>query len=193
MVAYACSTIITGLVFLFLGLFKLGNLIQFFPRHILIGCIGLSFILLTIIGGIGVFLILTGIEVTCDIQPELSLESLYAIFRPHELKLWGTGLACAIFLNIIQKMFKNPFLLPIFFCVIPIIFYCIVLVSGVTMQELREMGWLFTLPSATDSPFWLFWTYYDFNVVDWSAIAKTLPTQFALTFFGILHVPINGN
>jgi SulP family sulfate permease len=61
------------------------------------------------------------------------------------------------------------------------------------MQELREMGWLFTLPSATESPFWLFWTFYDFNVVDWSAIAKTLPTQFALTFFGILHVPINGN
>ncbi|KAJ3203491.1 hypothetical protein HDU67_010150, partial [Dinochytrium kinnereticum] len=37
MVAYAMSTVVTGLVFLGLGVFKLGNLIQFFPRHILVG------------------------------------------------------------------------------------------------------------------------------------------------------------
>lgn len=41
MVAYATSTLLTGLVFLMLGLFRLGNIIQFFPRHILVGCIGL--------------------------------------------------------------------------------------------------------------------------------------------------------
>jgi SulP family sulfate permease len=48
MAAYASSTILTGLVFLILGIYKLGSVIQFFPRHILIGCIG----------GIGLFLIL---------------------------------------------------------------------------------------------------------------------------------------
>ena len=31
----------------------------------------------------------------------------------------------------------------------------------------------------------------DFRLVDWKALAKTVPTMFALTFFGILHVPIN--
>jgi SulP family sulfate permease len=40
MVAYAMSTVLTGVVFLLLGIFKMGNLIQFFPRHILVGCIG---------------------------------------------------------------------------------------------------------------------------------------------------------
>ena len=47
MCAYSMSCVMTGLVFLLLGLLKLGNLIQFFPRHILIGCIG----------GIGLFLL----------------------------------------------------------------------------------------------------------------------------------------
>lgn len=40
MIAYATSTILTGLVFLLLGIFKMGALFQFFPRHILIGSIG---------------------------------------------------------------------------------------------------------------------------------------------------------
>lgn len=31
----------------------------------------------------------------------------------------------------------------------------------------------------------------DFKLVDWDAIIKTLPTMFALSFFGIIHVPIN--
>lgn len=31
----------------------------------------------------------------------------------------------------------------------------------------------------------------DFRVVDWNAVLNTVPAMFALTFFGILHVPIN--
>lgn len=31
----------------------------------------------------------------------------------------------------------------------------------------------------------------DFSAVNWSALADTVPAMFALTFFGILHVPIN--
>ena len=39
-----------GITFFLLGAFKLGGLVGFFPRHILVGCIG----------GVGVFLIITG-------------------------------------------------------------------------------------------------------------------------------------
>lgn len=31
----------------------------------------------------------------------------------------------------------------------------------------------------------------DFKVVRWDALAETIPAMFALTFFGVLHVPIN--
>lgn len=182
MVAYAISAMITGLVFLLLGVFKLGNLIQFFPRHILIGCIG----------GIGLFLIFTGIEVTTDVTPVMSFQYIVDILQPRELKLWGSGFLCAVSLNVLQKFIKNPFLLPTFFMVLPVIFYAFVFATGVSLDQLRDMGWLFSLPPANESPFYIFWTYYDFTSVDWGAVFKTLPTQFALTFFGILHVPING-
>lgn len=31
----------------------------------------------------------------------------------------------------------------------------------------------------------------DFSAVNWAAFADTIPAMFALTFFGVLHVPIN--
>lgn len=34
-------------------------------------------------------------------------------------------------------------------------------------------------------------TLIDFKSVHWDALAETIPAMFALTFFGILHVPIN--
>jgi len=34
-------------------------------------------------------------------------------------------------------------------------------------------------------------TIPDFNLVDWPSIIRTIPAMAALSFFGILHVPIN--
>lgn len=34
-------------------------------------------------------------------------------------------------------------------------------------------------------------TVLDFAAVDWAAFLDTIPAMFALTFFGVLHVPIN--
>jgi SulP family sulfate permease len=31
----------------------------------------------------------------------------------------------------------------------------------------------------------------DFSIVNWEAVATAIPAMFALTFFGVLHVPIN--
>lgn len=58
------------------------------------------------------------------------------------------------------------------------------------MADLRSSGWVFEAPAA-GVPFYNFYSYYKFARVDWKAIWITIPSQLALTFFGILHVPIN--
>lgn len=50
MFAFALASVLTGIAFWVLGFFKLGQLCEFFPRHILVGCIG----------GVGAFLFITG-------------------------------------------------------------------------------------------------------------------------------------
>ncbi|KAJ3040061.1 hypothetical protein HDV00_011510 [Rhizophlyctis rosea] len=182
MVSYAMSTILTGLVFLLLGMFRLGNLIQFFPRHILVGCIG----------GIGLFLIYTGVEVTSGVPTEPANPQYYLdIFSPSALRLWGTSLALAVLLKLMQRRVTHALFVPMYYVVVPVIFYIVVLSAGIPIQQLRDDGWLFGVPGGKQAPFWTYWTYFDMRIVDWGAIPATIPTQLALTFFGILHVPIN--
>lgn len=50
MVSFALSSILMGAAFYAIGRMKLGRLSGFFPRHILVGCIG----------GVGAFLVVTG-------------------------------------------------------------------------------------------------------------------------------------
>ena len=187
MIAYTSSTILTGLVFLALGHFRLGNLIQFFPRHILVGCIG----------GIGFFLFVTAIEVTTGVTPGLDWAIITKLFLPRNFALWGTCLGLAFLLKTFQTRFTHPLFVPAFYMVVPVVFYIIAVgMLGYSIAELREWGWLFDMPGGDDGdakvPWWTYWTYFNgFVGIDWGAAAATLGTQLALIFFAVLHVPIN--
>ncbi|KAF9217972.1 hypothetical protein BGZ59_005743 [Podila verticillata] len=181
--AYALSTLMTGTVFLSLGLFKLGSLIAFFPRHILVGCIG----------GVGWFLVITGLEISSRMTTELtySLETLRFLFQNHHIfALWSTAFALALLLRLLQQKIKHPSLVPAFFTAVPGVFYVIVWIAGFKWEMLRATGWVFPMPEG-DAPGWQFYSYFDLKKTNWSAILETVPAMMALTFFGILHVPIN--
>ncbi|CEP12142.1 hypothetical protein [Parasitella parasitica] len=183
MVAFALSSIMTGLAFFLLGALRLGSLIGFFPRHILVGTIG----------GVGWFLIATGIEVAGRLDENLvyTIPMFKKIFLDsHVFSLWFSALAVAILLRLIQYRISSPLVVPAFFMALPLAFYLIVFVSGLDVSHVREAGWIFPLVES-NLPFWHFYTYYDFTLVDWRAVAETIPAMLALTFFGVLHVPIN--
>ncbi|KAF2686554.1 hypothetical protein K458DRAFT_386515 [Lentithecium fluviatile CBS 122367] len=182
-VSYCLSSVVTGLIFLALGGFKLGNLVSFFPRHILIGCIG----------GVGFFLVVTGIEVSARLEGNLNydLNTLHKLFAKDTVYLWMLPLALAILVIVLRRRFKSPFVLPAFFLVVFATFY--VIVKGILRLDLegvRNSGWIFEKPEA-GVPFYRFYSYFKFSQVDGAALASCIPTMFALSFFGIIHVPIN--
>ncbi|KAF2667624.1 hypothetical protein BT63DRAFT_472304 [Microthyrium microscopicum] len=181
-VSYALSSVLTGLIFLLLGALRLGDLVSFFPRSILLGCIG----------GVGVFLFLTGIEVSAGLDSSLGwgLDTLERMMVPTTLVLWVLPLALAISLMGIRKYLSHPIVMPAFFIAIVGIFYIVVVaVPNLGLQDLRDHGWVFKAPDA-GVPFYNFYTYYS-NKINWEAVSLTVPTMFALSFFGIIHVPIN--
>ncbi|KAJ2613094.1 hypothetical protein H4S08_002386 [Coemansia sp. RSA 1365] len=180
MVAYVFSTLITGLVFFLLGFLKIGTLVDFFPRHILVGCIG----------GVGYFLLQTALEVTSRLKLELSWSILRDLFEPNTLGLWSTSFALAILLRILNARFTSPLFVPVFFMIVPAVFYVTTALLGFSMETLRATGWVFELPDA-GVPFYYFYTLFDFGNTDWHVVLKTLPTMLGLAFFSILHVPIN--
>jgi SulP family sulfate permease len=179
MVAFALSSIMTGLAFFLLGALKLGSLIGFFPRHILVGTIG----------GVGWFLVATGIEVSGRLEENLvyTIPMFKKIFLDsHVFSLWFSAFAVAILLRLIQYRITSPLVVPTFFMALPLVFYLIVLVFGLDIHDVRDAGWIFPLVES-DTPFWHFYTYYDLTMVDWRAVAETIPAMLALTFFGKLY------
>ncbi|KAK9448573.1 sulfate transporter family-domain-containing protein [Limtongia smithiae] len=181
--AYALSSIVTGAVFYLLGRARIGSLIGFFPRHILVGCIG----------GVGWFLIATGLEVSSRLEGNLTytLETAKFLLQPLTLLKWGLPLCLTTILFVLEHRIKHPLLVPTFFLLVFGLFHLIVsVVSGISLELLRSEGWVFASPAAS-APWYHFYSLYQFSAVDWSALFSTIPAMFALTFFGILHVPIN--
>ncbi|KAM0486883.1 hypothetical protein ACHAPX_000148 [Trichoderma viride] len=182
-VAYALSSMLTGLVFYLMGKFKFGYMVGFIPRHILIGCIG----------GVGWFLIATGFEVSARLEGSLeyNLDTLEKLFETKTIPLWICPLFLAIILFYGQMKGASKYFLPLFILAIPLVFYLFVFSLDVLdPSTLRDHGWIFLGPPP-DEPWWYFYTLYQFQLVHWRAIVEVIPAMFALTFFGILHVPIN--
>nr|ODN97800.1 vacuolar protein [Cryptococcus depauperatus CBS 7855] len=183
MMAFAFSSILTGLVFFSLGAFKLGILVGYFPRHILVGCIG----------GVGVFLIETGLQVSRGVEKgfEYNLATLHIFFQSrHAIALWTLPLALAVLLRLITHTFHHQLIFPAYFFAIFLIFYLVVAVGGWDMDQLRQTGWILDV-GADVLPWYKVYTLFNFRKTHWEAFWAAMPTQLALVFFGILHVPLN--
>ncbi|KAL4066573.1 sulfate transporter family-domain-containing protein [Scleroderma citrinum] len=183
--AFALSSFLTGLTFFLLGYLRLGVLIGFFPRHILVGCIG----------GVGVFLVLTGLTVSTRVPSDAldppTLQLLrYFTSDAHALAQWVPPVLLALLLRVITARWKHQLLFPIYFLIIPTVFYVIVVAAGLNLDKLRKDGWLFESAGLEDK-WYGFYSYYDLDLIRWTAIWNTLPTQFALLFFNVLHPPLN--
>ncbi|KAL5621534.1 hypothetical protein BROUX41_006434 [Berkeleyomyces rouxiae] len=182
-VAFSASSIVTGLVFWLMGKFKFGYMVGFIPRHILIGCIG----------GVGFFLILTGFEVSARLDGgvQYDLETLRQLMDPETLWQWVIPFVLAIALFWGHSKVQSKYFLPLYILGIPFIFYFFVLtIDQLDVDSLRDSGWIFVGPPSGE-PWWYFYTLYQFKLVHWDAVASCFPAMLALTFFGVLHVPIN--
>ncbi|RDW94123.1 sulfate transporter family protein [Aspergillus mulundensis] len=180
--AFSVSSILTGLVFFLMGTCKIGSLIGFFPRHILIGCIG----------GVGFFLVLTGLEVSARLPGSFEFNSptMQKLFHLATIPLWVTPLTLAIGLLVLKRFLRSNYLVCVYFIAVALLFYIVKFIAHIPIASLRNSGWVFDAPSSSN-PWYHFYTLYDFSAVNWYAFVDTIPAMFALTFFGILHVPIN--
>lgn len=151
-ISYCLSSILTGVIFLLLGLFKLGNLVSFFPRSILTGCIG----------GVGVFLFITGIEVSAGISGNLDYNwaTLQKLVALDTLPLWTVPLLLAVILFVIKLFSERPWILPAYFISIMAIFYIVVAATpNLSLEQLRDSGWVFEKPQSGVA-FYHFYSFY---------------------------------
>jgi SulP family sulfate permease len=164
--AFSASSVLTGLVFFLMGTCKLGSLIGFFPRHILIGCIG----------GVGFFLMQTGVEVSARLSGSLELNAptLQKLFHMDTLLLWMIPLLLAIAFLVLKRFVRSNFLVGGYFIAVGVVFYIVKFGARVSMDTLRSRGWVFDAPSSSN-PWYHFYTLY-------GGYLPAIPVKHELTF-----------
>lgn len=144
----------------------------------------------------GWYLIQTSIEVAASTpEPFSSWSKFSSLFHREKVALWILPLVLVAILRTLNHRLGGtyPLLTPAFLLLIPIVFYIVVFVSGLSLEELRSSGWILNLEADSDDGFqwWGFWTRFEFNKLDLQALSATIPASLALAFFTVLHVPIN--
>ena len=179
-VAFAISTISVGAFFYLLGHFKMGNVVYFFPKHVIVGCIG----------GIGIFLFTTGMEGSTNVAWKWEIDVIRVFFSTALIPLWLTSLCFELLLRGLSCRIKDPLLAPFFFVSIPFVFYIALFVLRIPIEKAHQTGWFFEGVVGDVDPF-LIWELIDFKLVNWYSVLKSAPTIVALTVFSLMHVPIN--
>ena len=128
--AIALTTILCGLFLLGMGYFNLGGLVRFLPYPVVGG----------FLAGTGWLLVTGSINMMTAINPTLA--SLSTLFQPEMLLLWLPGLAVAIILMVVLNRFNHFLLLPGLVIGAIILFFLGIWVSGYSVAEVSEMGWL---------------------------------------------------
>lgn len=193
---FGFSSLLVGLVFYLLGHFKMGRVVYFFPSHVLVGCIG----------GIGLFIVITAIEVSTNTEFEFSLDGLYNTFVDN-FPLIGVVLVFEVTLRILIQLTRDgngrpryPLLGPIYYICITPVFYIFLAILGVSNDDASDAGFFFpslqsggdgNSSSIIDDSLFDIFTVVNFSTISWTAVAKSIPTIVSLTAFSLIHVPIN--
>lgn len=179
--AFALSSILVGTLFWVLGRFRFGNAVHFFPKFVITGCIG----------GIGVFITTTGVEIATSVAWRWEISHFVRVAQWDILSLLLGSLAFEVLLRVLLKYIDWSTFPPFYFISIPIVFYVILFISGTPLGTAHSNGWFFDKTETKLSDFTLIWSLINPYTVDWGIILKLFPTMIALTLFSLMHVPIN--
>ena len=151
-IAFIMSSVITGITFLLMSRFRLGELIGFFPHHVLTGCIG----------GIGLFLLQTGLDVSArldgDLHPDLG--TIGKLFAKDTLPRWLIPLALMLTLFLIKWWCHSAFVDASFYCGLLLVFHVTVAaIPNEQLEDLQRSGWVFQGPQI-DMPWYSLYSLY---------------------------------
>jgi sulfate permease, SulP family len=149
-------TFLSGVTFLVLGTFRLGNLVRFVPYPVVGG----------FLAGTGWLLAKGGIGVAAGIQPTLS--TFHELFNSFELIRWVPALAFGAVLLWAVRLVKRPVVIPVVLGLGVVVFAIAMLVTGSSIEDARLGQWLLgPFPSAR---LWEPWTLRSLTGADWAAV-----------------------
>ena len=153
----AISTLLTGISFMLLGYFKLGNLVRFIPYPVMGGFLAAT----------GWLLLKGGLQVTTGVG--FNLLDPAAFFQNINPMQLACGLVFGIGLLLFNRKFPSKMLvMPGTIVGAIIVFLITTKLLGISIAELQQGGWL--LGPLPDKPLWQSATFPQFHLIDWPVV-----------------------
>ena len=160
-VAIALSTILTGICFVLLGYFKLGNLVRFIPYPVMGG----------FLAGTGWLLVKGGLQVSTSMSFQLA--DVFSFLKNVNISQLACGLVFGGSVLFLKRRFPaNKFILPVSIISSIIIFLLAAKLMGHSNDYLSSNGWLIgPLPKTA---LWRSIEFPDLKLIEWSLILKQI-------------------
>ncbi len=159
---FYCAILITGmitsLVLLLLGLFRLGNMVRFVPYPVIGG----------FLAGTGWLIIVGSFAVTTN--HALHINNLMQFTSDKMLALWVPGVAFGLLMFILQKKVSHPLLMPMTIIIGLIIFYATIKTMGLSIAAAESRGYM--LGPFPKGGLLVLPTLKLFHGIDWHVIAS---------------------
>jgi SulP family sulfate permease len=168
------TTLLTGLFFILMGVFKLGALVRFMPYPVAGG----------FLAGMGWPLIAGAVGLMTDAPLTLGL------FDPALLWRWVPGILFTIALAVITARVSHPLTIPGLIVAAMILFYLVIWVTGTPMTALADQGWLFKFESGGGQ--WRFpFAPSVLAQVQWPVLLANLPKLAPVLVIGVVILLLN--
>lgn len=128
---------------------------------------------------IGYFCLEAGVAL-CISKSMMGLKDWAYLLDPHSFILATPGLLSALLLTYISRNATNDVVLPILMVMIPVTFYAMLYLSGVSLSEARSYGWVGEESDTVEFNDLL--QLVDFNQVHWHLVTKCISTWTGMVF-----------
>ena len=149
-------SVLTGVTFLVIGSFRLGNLARFIPYPVVGG----------FLAGTGWLLFRGGIKVAGG--SGMYLKTFSESLSWFMLARWVPALILGIVLLVATRLVKRPLVIPVVLLLALAAFAIAMALTGRSLADVRIQGWL--LGPFTSDRLWQPWAFRAFQHADWSAV-----------------------
>lgn len=176
--AVVLSSLLTALLFLLVGTFRLGNLVRYLPYPVIGG----------FLAGTGVLLIQGAMRSMTGVA--ISPTTLLSLLNSALVTQWLPGLLLAICLTIALRRYSHVLLLPGILLTATTLFYLCLWGNGIALGDARQQGWL--LAGVPADALWQPPSPSLLYQISWRALNAQLGTLLAIPILSTITMLLNG-
>ncbi|OWZ13038.1 Sulfate Permease, partial [Phytophthora megakarya] len=169
-VTIGIATASLGVCLVVMGRFKLAALASYLPMPVIGGYLAF----------IGIFCLYAGLALSTGLVINDFSSMLDMFHDTHNILLCVPGFLGGATLLIVSQNFKNPFALSTAIMVMPVLFFLVLAIGSISLDEARQDGWVD--PVVKTASISELVNLFDFNLVHWNQIPSQIITWLGMVF-----------